>query len=286
RLADQALYESKAHKSDRERSWVLFGEERKAPRTPAQRLLDAGALEVWYQPILDNRARRVVGVEALARLRDGDGKIWSPAEFLPQLQGKDLFELSRQVLQQALIDLSVLDALGLSLWVSVNIDPHSVSDACVACLREMIVHGAVDPSRITLEILEGSDFLEQQAALEHLLALKAQGIRLALDDVGSAYASLLRMKDLPIDEIKLDQGFVRTLEERPQDLHFVAAIQDLAAGMGVDLVVEGVETEDILDAVTVLGVKFLQGYGIARPMPLAQLQEFLAHQPSLHRQHP
>ncbi|MGC9128375.1 MAG: EAL domain-containing protein, partial [Acidithiobacillus sp.] len=286
RLADQALYESKAHKSDREHPWVLFGEERKTPRTPAQRLLDAGALEVWYQPILDNRARRVVGVEALARLRDGDGKIWSPAEFLPQLQGKDLSELSRQVLQQALIDLSVLDALGLSLWVSVNIDPHSVSDACVAYLREMIVHGAVDPSRITLEILEGSDFLEKQTALEHLLALKAQGIRLALDDVGSAYASLLRMKDLPIDKIKLDQGFVRTLEERPQDLHFVESIQDLAAGMGVDLVVEGVETDDILDAVTVLGVKFLQGYGIARPMPLAQLQEFLAHQPSLHRQHP
>ena len=286
RYADQALYESKARKADREHSWTIFGEERKTPRTPAQRLLDAGALEVWYQPILDNRARRVVGVEALARLRGEDGKIWSPAEFLPQLLEKDLFDLSRQVFQQALIDLSVLDALGLSLWVSVNIDPHSLSDACVACLREMIVQGAVDPSRITLEILEGSDFLEQQAALEHLLALKAQGVRLALDDVGSAYASLLRMKDLPIDEIKLNQGFVRTLEEHPQDLHFVESIHDLAAGMGVDLVVEGVETDDILDAVTVLGVKFLQGYGIARPMPLAQLQEFLAHQSSLHRQHP
>ena len=286
RWADQALYESKARKADREHSWTLFGEERKTTRTPAQRLLDTRALEVWYQPILDNRARRVVGVEALARLRGEDGKIWSPAEFLPRLRDKDLFELSRQVFQQALIDLSVLDALGLSLWVSVNIDPHSVSDACVACLREIIAQGAVDPSRIILEILEGSDFLEQQAALEHLLALKAQGVRLALDDVGSAYASLLRMKDLPIDEIKLDQGFVRTLEECPQDLHFVESIHDLAAGMGVDLVVEGVETDDILDAVTVLGVKFLQGYGIARPMPLAQLQEFLAHQSSLHRQHP
>jgi diguanylate cyclase (GGDEF)-like protein/PAS domain S-box-containing protein len=286
READRALYESKSHKAERERSWVLLGESPKLVRNPVQQLLDNGALEVWYQPILDNRARKVVGVEALARLRDGDGKIWTPAEFLPQLQEKDLFELSRQVFQQTLIDLSVLDALGLSLWVSVNIDPHSVSDACVACLREMIAHGAVDPSRITLEILEGSDFLEQQAALEHLLALKAEGIRLALDDVGSAYASLLRMKDPPIDEIKLDQGFVRTLEERPQDLHFVDSIKDLAAGMGVDLVVEGVETDDILDAVMVLGVKFIQGYGIARPMPLAQLQEFLAHQSSLHRQHP
>jgi len=286
RRADQALYESKAHKADRERSWTLFGEERKTPRASAQQLLDAGALEVWYQPILDSCTHRVVGVEALACLRGEDGKIWPPAEFLPQLRDEDLFELSRQVLQRALIDLSVLDALGLSIWVSVNIDPRSVSDACVECLREMIAESTVDPSRITLEILEVSNFLEQQAALEHLLALKAQGVRLALDDVGSAYASLLRMKDLPIDEIKLDQGFVRTLEKQPQDLYFIKSIRDLAEGMEIDLVVEGVETDDILDAVTVLGVKFLQGYGIARPMPLAQLQEFLADQPSLHRQHP
>ncbi|OFC61620.1 hypothetical protein BAE30_04370 [Acidithiobacillus caldus] len=286
RGADQALYESKAHKADRAHSWTLFGQEQQAARMPAQRLLDAGALEVWYQPILDNRAPGVVGVEALARLRDEDGKLWSPAEFLPQLQEKDLFELSRQVLQRALIDLSALDALGLALWVSVNVDPRSFSEDCVTCLREMIAQGAVDPSRITLEILEGSDFLEQQAALEYLLALKAQGVRLALDDVGRAYASLLRMKDLPIDEIKLDQGFVRTLEERPQDLHFVKSIRDLAEGMGINLVVEGVETGDILDAVTVLGVNFLQGFGVARPMPLTQLQDFLACRPSVHRWHP
>jgi len=286
RRADQALYESKVHKADRERSWTLFGEEQKIAHTPAQRLLDAGALEVWYQPILDNRVYRVAGIEALARLRGEDGKLWSPAEFLPQLQEKDLFELSRQVLQQALLDLSVLDALGLPLWVSVNIDPSFVSDACVKCLREMIAESAVDPSRITLEILEGSDFLARQEALEHLLALKAQGVRLALDDVGSAYASLLRMKDLPIDEIKLDQGFVRTLEKRPQDLYFIKSIRDLAEGMEIDLVVEGVETADILDAVTALGVKFLQGYGIARPMPLAQLQGFLTQPLPSPQQHP
>ncbi|MBU2805648.1 diguanylate cyclase, partial [Acidithiobacillus ferridurans] len=88
RLADQALYESKKNKADRERFWVLFGEEihKAAPRTPAQNLLDAGALEVWYQPIMDIRTCKVVGVEALARLRDTDGTLWPPAKFLPQLQ--------------------------------------------------------------------------------------------------------------------------------------------------------------------------------------------------------
>ncbi len=243
-------------------------------------------MEVWYQPILDNSARKIVGVEALARLREKSGKIWSPAEFLPQLQNPDLFTLSKKVLDQALVDLPLLDTQGWSLWVSVNVDPRSVSEDCMACLREMIALGTVDPSRITLEILEGSDFLEQQAALEHLLEMKTLGIRLALDDVGSAYASLLRLKDFPIDEIKLDQAFVRTLERQPKDLHFVQAIQELASNLGVTLVVEGVETDDILDAVMVMGAPLLQGYAIAKPMPLAELQEFLQHTPSHHRRHP
>ena len=287
RLADQALYESKTHKADREHFWVLFGEEihQSAPRTPAQHLLDAKALEVWYQPIMDSQTRRVVGVEALARLRDTDGTLWPPAKFLPQLQDVDFFDLSKKVLTQALTDLPILDAQGCRLWASVNIDPVSISKDCITCLREMIAQGSVDPSRITLEILEGSNFLEQQAALEHLSEMKALGVHLALDDVGSAYSSLLRLKDLPIDEIKLDQGFIRTLGDRPQDLHFVAAIQDLAAGLGVNLVVEGVETEDILDAVTVMSVPLLQGYAIAKPMPLAELQIFLGTPPS-HQQHP
>jgi len=286
READRALYESKSHKADRERSWVLFGESPKLARNPVQRLLDNGALEIWYQPILDNASRKIVGAEALARFRAEDGRIWSPAEFLPSLQNADLFELSRQVLEQALIDLPILDAAGFPLWLSVNIDARSVSDACVVCLREIIAKSAIAPHRITLEILEGSDFLEQGLALEHFRELEAQGVRLALDDVGSAYSSLLRIKDLPINKIKLDQGFIRTLEAHPQDLYFVNSIQDLAAGMGMDLVVEGVETDDIMDAITVMGARFLQGYAIARPMPLAQLQDFLAHRAVDSRQHP
>jgi diguanylate cyclase (GGDEF)-like protein len=286
RGADRALYESKAHKNDRGRSWVLFGEQPKLKRNPLQQLLDSGAVEVWYQPILDNRSRKIVGVEALARLRDAQGNIWSPAKFLPHLQDADLLDLTKKVLAQALADLSILDAQGWSLWVSVNLDPRSISNTCITYLREMITMGALDPSRITMEILEGSDFLEQQAALEYILEMKALGVRLALDDVGSAYASLLRLKNLPIDEIKLDQTFVRNLEKRPQDLHFVGAIQDLASGMGVSLVVEGVETDDILDALTVMNVPLLQGYTIAKPLPLAELLEFLKHKPSDDRQHP
>ncbi|WP_241781436.1 putative bifunctional diguanylate cyclase/phosphodiesterase [Acidithiobacillus thiooxidans] len=287
RWSDQALYEIKAHKTDRENCWVLFGAEILANRrNPAQILLDNGALEVWYQPILNSRTHKVVGVEALARLRDTEGTLWHPAKFLPQLQPGSLSDLTKKVLVQSLNDLTLLDTQGWSLSVSVNLDPQSVSAGCVTCLQEVIAQSTVDPARITLEILEGGDFFERQKAVDALLEIKALGFRLALDDVGSAYSSLLRMKDLPIDEIKLDQGFVRTLEQRPQDLHFLGAIQDLATGMKVDLVVEGVETEDVLDAVTVMGSTLLQGYAIAKPMPFEELQAFLKHSVVPHRHRP
>ena len=275
RYADQALYESKAHKTDRKRYWTFFGGQ-KTQQNSMQRLLNENALEIWYQPILDNSTRQIVGVEALARLRDEDDRIIYPGEFLPQLTTEDTTDLSRRVLKQALDDLAKLDALGWSLWVSFNVAAESFCGQCVPCLQQVIEASGINPVRITLEILESSDFLERNTALSVLHEIKKLGIRLALDDVGSAYASLLRLKELPIDEIKLDQGFVRTLEERPQDLHFVRTIQDLATELQLDLVVEGVETADILDAMITTKVSYLQGYAISRPLPLAQLQQFLS----------
>ncbi|WP_241550089.1 putative bifunctional diguanylate cyclase/phosphodiesterase [Acidithiobacillus sulfuriphilus] len=278
RSADHALYESKAHKADRSCSWVYFGEDTvwERQRTPAQQLLSEGALEVWYQPILSGGNHKVVGVEALARLRDDDGRILYPAEFLPQLSVDDLSNLSMVVLAQALEDLKKLDNLGWQLWVSFNVAPESFGRAWVSCLQSVIDNSGVYPKRITLEILEGGNFLERNVALSVLHEIKGMGIRLALDDVGSAYASLLRLKDIPIDEIKLDQCFIRSLGERPQDLHFVRTIHDLASELQLDMVVEGVETTEILDAMLTTGVSYLQGYAISRPLPLAVLQQFLS----------
>ncbi|MDD3761533.1 MAG: EAL domain-containing protein [Acidithiobacillus sp.] len=275
RLADQAMYQAKEHKQERLKPWLIAGEAPQLRRNKAQELIDQGAVEVWYQPILSLQQSRIVGVEALGRLRDETGEIWPPARFLPQLQKEDLATLTRRVMEQAIRDLSTLDAQGLQLWTSVNMDPSSVSPDCIACVKERLLEGTIDPCRITLEILEGSDFQEQKEAVTDLLELKALGVRLALDDIGSAYSSLLRIKELPIDKIKLDQGFVRTLKERPEDLAFVRSIQGLAQGLGVDLVVEGVETASIQDALRALGVDLLQGYAIAKPMPLEQLQDFL-----------
>ncbi len=285
RMADQALYESKAHKEDRLSFWTLYGEHTPQRENQAQKLLHEGGLRVFYQPILGNHGRTIIGIEALARLQDGDGKILSPSEFLPMLSHIDLFDLSRRVLNQALHDLEAL-VQHMALWVSINIDPQNITDASVVWLRDHIAESKIEPRRIYLEVLEGSNFDDQASALAHLNSLKALGIRLALDDIGSAYSSLLRLKDLPIDKIKLDQGFVRQLAQKPRDLYFVASVLDLANGLGLELVVEGVETDDILDAMMMLGIPSMQGYAIAYPMPFHELRDFLMHAPSHGRTHP
>lgn len=286
RLADLALYESKAHKDDREVPWVVYGEGVRVRKNEVQSLLGEGALEVFYQPILSVATQAVVGVEALARLKTGDGKILLPEGFLGEMSSEDLFELSRQVIERVLDDMPRLFEVAPDLWVSVNIDPGSVKEEGVEVLRRMLEAAKVSPSRLFLEILEAREFGETKDALELLHRLKSLGVRLAMDDVGSAYSSLLRLKELPVDKVKLDQGFIRTIDTNPRDLHFVVAVQELVSRMGLALVVEGVESESVRDAMEAMGIDLLQGYAISVPLPLEGIMTFLKGFPREHHPYP
>ena len=286
RHADQALYASKAVKEQRNQYWSYYNDAldqcRKAGMT-LRSLLGAGGLRVFYQPVLDLASNRIVGIEALARLENSEGAIFMPKEFLPQSNPEDQRMLAQMMLSRAIVDLAELDKAGHALWVSVNITPELLlSGTCLRCLGPILAAAAnIDPSRIVLEILEGSDFLSMDEARERILEIKALGVRVALDDIGSAYSSLLRLKDLPIDEIKLDQAFVRTLKANPNGLYFIQTLLDLSRSLRVDFVAEGCETADVLDALKVLNVPMVQGYAIAPAMPVDVLHDWLRRSPSL-----
>ncbi|MBW9249745.1 MAG: EAL domain-containing protein, partial [Acidithiobacillus ferriphilus] len=126
-----------------------------------------------------------------------------------------------------------------------------------------------------LEVLEIGEILEQEVALEHLQRLRGAGVKIALDDVGSAYASLLRLKNLPIDEIKIDQGFIRELSNKPQDLIFVESLINLGLGMNVIITVEGVETEAHIALLREMEIDYLQGYAIAKPLEVGAVADFV-----------
>lgn len=284
RHADQALYVSKAAKEQRNQYWSYYNDaldqSRKAGKT-LRSLLGAGGLRVFYQPVLDLASHRIVGIEALARLENSEGAILLPKEFLPQFNPEDQHMLTQLMLSRAITDLIELDKAGHALWVSVNVTPELlISGICLSCLDGILATAAsIDPSRIVLEILEGSDFPSMDEARERILEIKALGVRVALDDIGSAYSSLLRLKDLPIDEIKLDQTFVHTLKANPNGLHFIQTLLDLSRSLRVDFVAEGCETADVLDALKVLNVPMVQGYAIAPAMPVDVLHEWLRCSP-------
>lgn len=241
-------------------------------------LLRAGRLDVHFQPIVDLHSGVVAGLEALGRLKHR-GRLIAPGVFLPHLSSMDLRELLFLSLDQGLAALAHCSRTHPDLRLSFNVDPALLLDRGFASAF-LARARAAGCGRITIEILESGEFLNTGVACDQLATLRSAGVRVALDDVGSAYSSLMRLRTLPVDCIKLDQAFVRELHRKPEDLVFVSSMMSMAHGLGKTLVVEGVETPEILDAVRVLGVGMAQGYAIGRPMPAGVLIGWLdAHRP-------
>jgi EAL domain-containing protein (putative c-di-GMP-specific phosphodiesterase class I) len=230
-----------------------------------------------FQPIEDLCTGEIVGYEALARRMRGD-QLLSPADFLSGLSQDALAALFRTMLGQAVSLRKSLVGDGPGFFVSVNVEvPLVLSDGFVDLLRDVLdQHAFVPNGAVVLELLEGHATPDLAQMSERLHAIRALGVRVALDDIGSAYSSLINLRDLPVDTMKLDQSFARGLAGRPRDLHFVFSLQGLARSIGKRLVVEGVETLEIRDALRVLGVDLAQGYAIARPMPAEAVPGWLS----------
>jgi len=279
RHADHAMYRAKVGKHHRSHFWELYQgtEESREEAAPYATLLHSGALVPYFQPMIALVSGEVVGFEALARLQQGS-LLLTPAHFLGQLSRADQRELARQMLTKAL-ELTVEgERRGKHLEVSVNIGPDLLLDTSFTdLLRRVLSQSGSAPSQLTLEILEIGEFLNLALARDRIDEIRRLGVRIALDDVGSAYASLLRLREIAVDEVKLDQSFVREIITRPEDLNFVLNVGGLAQAIGARYVVEGVENLSILDALGVLGIPYAQGYSIARPMPAGEVWIWLEH---------
>lgn len=221
----------------------------------------------YFQPIFGTSLGQIVGFEALARLKEGD-RLLAPSEFADLLSGPGSLELFSVMLTKSLLVLGRLSAVSNGAYVSVNLGASLLLHPnLLDLLRFVTSDHDLAATPLVIEILEGEAFLDTASMLSVIEDIKRLGIAVALDDVGSAYASLLQIKDLPVDIVKLDQSFSRTLESRPEDLQFITSMLALARGLGRKLVVEGVETANILEALTIIGVDHVQGYAISRPMP-------------------
>lgn len=278
RHADQALYAAKAEKGRRARFWCAFQGDDEAStmqRRPYIELLHQGALVAYYQPILHLASGQIIGVEALARLRQGN-EILPPAVFLDHLDHAAGQLLAEQMMRQAMLAAQYWETAGFPLEVAINVPPEVLlSDTFLERIEVTIAESALPAERLTLEILESGEFLSLNLAKNRIAQIRAMGVRIALDDVGSAYASLLRLKEIAVDEVKLDQSFIQEIPQNPADLVFVMSVGALAQSIGARYVVEGAETAETINALAVLGVGCVQGYAIARPMPEEALLEWL-----------
>jgi len=237
------------------------------------------ALRLHYQPVLELHSGRIVSVEALARL-EAHGRLSLPQDFLPGLLMDGRLVLFRQVLRQALAQLAAWDREGLRLNLSVNIEaPVLLLNDTLADIRAALSAAGIAPYRLVLELRETHEFLDYSRARDKIAAVRRAGIRLAVNDSGAGHAALLGLRELPLDIVKLDRAFVLGLRRQPNDLRFISALQNLTATREIALVVEGVESDDVLDAMRMLGVRQVQGFSVAPPMEAGAFAAWLRAQP-------
>ena len=240
-------------------------------RNAFRQILEDGAVEMLYQPIIDLRSGKLDSLEALARLRDKGGQLIAPAAFLSAFGKAGLLRLFRLGLEQVCRDVRMWRELNpsLELLVALNLPPDGLTqDAYRDSVFEILSRWNVSPTVLALEILETKESLDIGKRDARIAEFQEAGIRIAQDDLGSGHSSLMRMDRLPSDRVKIDQALVRGTLRRPvRALEFIYHLTLLAQGFGAQVTVEGLEDEGLIEAATILGADHGQGYGIARPMP-------------------
>ncbi len=243
-------------------------------------LIAGDSLQVHYQPVVRLADGRVSELEALARLKDQDGVLLAPARFLPALGDDDLVVLFRQVLVQATRQREALLRLGHAVDVSVNTPAAALEDPRYAGTAAAVLsEGHCPVESLLLEILESPVGTDHGAApvMAGMRALKALGVRLVEDDLGAGYSSLIRLHQWPFDRVKIDQAIVmQVADDALRTLRFIRQLVRLGHDLGLEVVVEGLETPGLIEAALWLGADMGQGYALARPMPPGQLPAWLA----------
>jgi predicted signal transduction protein with EAL and GGDEF domain len=240
--------------------------------------LESNQLFLCFQPKVRMRDRRPVGVEALVRWQHPDFGEVSPAEFVPIAEGTGASGLlTRWVLRQSLAQLAAWKRQDISMGVAVNLSAADILDPdllrhILGSLRD----ARLAPGALTLEITESVLLHEPEAARRNIEMLRMAGVRFAIDDFGTGYSSLSQLRAIATDELKIDQSFVRALDEGPEHAAVIRAIAELGRGLGLKTVAEGVETEEQWRQLAELGCDLAQGYLTGRPQLPSELTPWLA----------
>jgi diguanylate cyclase (GGDEF)-like protein len=242
-----------------------------------RRALERDELVLHYQPKADLRSGEIRSVEALVRWQHPDHGLLGPGEFIPLAERTGLIHpLTHWVLDAALDQAAQWQREGLLLSVAVNISTRCLLDpAFPEQVTDQLATWQIRPDRLVLEITESAVMADPARALEVLGRLHSLGVGLAVDDFGTGYSSMAYLKELPVDELKIDRSFVSQMATSPSDAVIVRSTIDLGHNLGLHVVAEGVETQHAWQELTALGCDIAQGYYLGRPMPAADLEQQL-----------
>ena len=225
---------------------------------------------LYFQPIYDINEDRVSYYESLVRLREPDGTIVGPAEFIPALEAAgEMHLLDRWIIKLATHTLKDYPELN---HIAINLSAQAFKDeTLVPTILESLKATGVDPNRITFELTESASLFNLHITQRVIKELHELGCSFSVDDFGSGFSSFSYLRDLPADYIKLDGSFIQNLNKDTVDQALVKAMIQVIQALGKKAVAEYVENQEILDILKSMGIDFVQGFHIGRPIPVEQL---------------
>jgi EAL domain-containing protein (putative c-di-GMP-specific phosphodiesterase class I) len=239
--------------------------------------MERDELSLHFQPKLHLRSGLMTRAEVLLRWNHLQRGAVPPGQFVPLAEQTGLIRgITDWLLDRALRQVSLWQAEGAPVHVAVNISAKSLLDqALPSKVQGALDRWKVDPRFLKIEITESSIMADPAHALAILSLLQSMGVRLSVDDFGTGYSSLTHLRELPIDEIKIDKSFVMTMTRNEADAAIVRTVIDLAHNLGKQVCAEGVEDEATWRRLTDMGCDLAQGFWIARPMSGEDLMEWL-----------
>jgi diguanylate cyclase len=284
RRADVAMYAAKDAHSRVDRYDPRLDEVNRLRLETVQDLdaaLNEHQLVLHYQPQVDVASGTTFGAEALVRWQHPTRGLLYPDAFLPVVEQSGLMHaVTRLVLDEAVRQLARWNGDGLDIVVAVNLSASDLLDDSLADRVETLLDEHSLPGRaLKLEITESVLMLDPERARTVLDGLRALGVRIALDDYGTGYSALAYLRDLPVDELKLDRSFIARITTDPRSAAIVRSTVELAHALGLRVVAEGIEDQATFDAVASFGCDCAQGYFFSRPVPSATFATTIGHGP-------
>jgi diguanylate cyclase (GGDEF)-like protein len=278
--ADVALYTAKEERG----RWAMYSPE--SDRYTPERLallgelragLETGQLVVFYQPKSDAQTGVVLGVEALARWQHPTRGLLAPDEFIPLAENTGLIgDLTFEVLRQALRQVRGWRARGMRLGVSVNLSARQLTDLDLPRdVAALLADFGLPAEVLTLEVTESTIMADPSRTLTVLRMLAEIGVVLSIDDFGTGYSSLAYLKRLQADELKIDKSFIMGMSRNPNDAVIVRSTIELGHNLGLRMVAEGVEDAETWRMLRALECDIVQGYHLSRPLPPADITDWL-----------